>query len=82
VRILLPVFVLGLVVLFSIGVFAPRRSRRLQDWIDDRMERKEERGERSHGRIGNWVATALDWMQRAADAALRGGRRVRGRAES
>jgi len=82
VRILLPVFVLGLVVLFCIGVFAPRRSRRLQGWIDDRMERHEERGERSHGRIGNWIATMLDWMQRATDAALRGGRRVRGKAES
>jgi len=82
VRVLLPVFVLLLVVLFFVGVFAPRRSRRLQGWIDDRMERQEEQGDRSHGRLGNWTAKALDFIQRATDAALRGGRKVRGKAES
>ena len=73
---------LFLVVLFFVGVFAPRRSRQLQGWIDDHMERQEERGDRSRGRLGNWIAKAFDWMQRATDAALRGGRRVRGKAQS
>ena len=82
VRILLPIFVLLLIVLFFVGVFAPRRSRRLQGWIDSHMERNEERGDRSHGRLGNWTAKALDLMQRATDAALRAGRRVRGKAEN
>jgi hypothetical protein len=81
VRILLPIFLLLLVVLFGVGVFAPRRSRRLQDWIDSRMERQEERGDRSRGRLGDWAAKTLDLMQRATDAALRTGRRVRGKAE-
>jgi hypothetical protein len=81
VRVLLPIFVLLLIVLFFVGVFAPRRSRRLQGWIDDRMESQEERGDRSQGRLGTWIAKGLDLMQRAADAALRGGRRVRGKAE-
>src|SRR5215218_6693243 len=51
VRILLPIFVLLLIVLFFVGVFAPRRSRRLQGWIDSHMERGEEREDRSHGRL-------------------------------
>jgi len=79
VRILLPVFVVLIVFLFVFAFAAPRRSERLQSWIDDRMEKGEGKGERKAGRLGRWAAVALDWCQRAADGALRGGRKLRGK---
>lgn len=78
-RLLVPVILLSLVVLFVISVFAPRKSRRLQGWIDDRLERGQEKGDRSAGRVGNWTAKMLALTQRAADKTSQAGRSLRDR---
>lgn len=78
-RILVPLVLLSLVVLFVTGVVAPRRSWRLQGWIDRRLERGQEKGGRSAGRVGNWTAKTLAFTQRAADKTTQAGRRVRDR---
>lgn len=76
-RLLLPVVVLVLIGLFITGVIAPRRSRRVERWIDDRLERGEQRSTRRAGRLGDWTAKSLDVSHRAANKALQLGRRVR-----
>ena len=78
-RLLVPLVLLSLVVLFVISVVAPRKSKRLQGWIDERLERGQEKGDRSAGRIGNWTAKTLDFTQRAADKTSQAGRRLRNR---
>ncbi len=77
-RILLPVAVVTLIGLFMTGVVAPRKSRRVEFWIDERLERAEDKSFRRAGRIGDWIAKFLDFSRRAGDKALELGRRVRG----
>ena len=76
-RLLIPIAVLVLIGLFITGAIAPRRSRRVEHWIDDRLERGESRTRRRGGRFGDWVARTLDISRRAADKALQIGRRAR-----
>ncbi len=78
-RLLVPLVLVGLVLLFVTSVVAPRKSKRLQGWIDERLERAQHKGERSAGRVGNWTAQMLDLGQRAADRTSRAGRRLRDR---
>src|SRR5918997_5269960 len=70
-RLLVPLVLVSLVFLFLISVLAPRKSKRLQGWIDERLERGQEKGDRSAGRIGNWTAKTLAFTQRAADSTSR-----------
>jgi hypothetical protein len=79
VRLLLPLLLAVLLLLFVTSVIAPRKSKRLQRWIDERLEQGQERSGRSAGRIGNWSAKMLDWAQRAADKTSRAGRSIRKR---
>ena len=81
-RILLPLAVLTLIAFFITGAVAPRKSRRLERWVDDRLEKGEEHGARRAGRLGDWTAKALDLCRRASDKALELGRRLRGAASS
>jgi hypothetical protein len=76
-RILLPLGALTLVVLFVIGVVAPRRSHRVERWIDERVERAEASSAHRAGRLGDWTAKSLDLFRRAGDKALEVGRRLR-----
>jgi hypothetical protein len=73
----LPLIIIGTVVLFLTGLIAPRRSKRLERWIDRRLQQARRKGKRRAGRIGDWTAKSLAYGQRLADAALAGGRRVR-----
>jgi di/tricarboxylate transporter len=75
----LPLIVVGLVVLFAAGLIAPRKSVRLQRWMDDRLEEGQERSDRRWGKLGDWLATSLGWLQRAGDATAEAGRRLRER---
>jgi hypothetical protein len=79
VRLLLPLLLIGLVLLFVAGVVAPRKSKRLQGWVDERLESGQQKGERSAGRVGNWTAQMLSFAQRAADRTSQAGRRLRDR---
>jgi hypothetical protein len=74
----LPVVLIALAVLFSTGLVAPRKSRRLESWINDRLERGEDESQERAGFIGDWTAKALCWGQRLVDAAAGAGRSVRG----
>ncbi len=78
-RFLLPLFLLSLVLLLVIGVVAPRKSKRLQSWIDERLKRGQEKSDRSAGRIGNWTAKTLAFTQRATDSTSQAGRKIRDR---
>ena len=77
-RVLLPLVVLTLIGLFVTGAVAPRKSRRVERWIDDRLERAEDKSARRAGRVGDWAAKMLDLSRRAGDKALELGRRLRG----
>ena len=78
-RLLVPLVLISLIVLFVISLVAPRKSKRLQAWIDERLERGQEKGDRSAGRVGNWTAKTLDFTQRAADKTSQAGRRLHDR---
>lgn len=78
-RLLVPLVLISLILLFAISVVAPRKSKRLQGWIDERLERGQEKGDRSAGRVGNWTARTLDFTQRAADKTTKAGRRLHDR---
>ena len=81
-RVLLPLGLLALLVLFVAGVAAPRRSKRLQRWMDARLERGEEKSGEHAGRLGDWTAKALELSRRAGDRTVEAGRRLRGRLPS
>ena len=78
-RLLVPLVLISLLVLFVISAVAPRKSKRLQGWIDERLERGQVKGDRSAGRLGNWTAKTLDFTQRAADKTSETGRRLHDR---
>lgn len=78
-RVLVPLVLLSLVVLFVVSVIAPRKSKRLQGWIDERLERGQDKGDRSAGRLGNVTAKTLALTQAAADKTSRAGRALRER---
>ena len=69
--------VIAMIVLFFAGLIAPRRSKRLERWIDSRLREGRRKSNRNAGRIGDWTAKSLAWGQRLADGALAAGRRVR-----
>ncbi len=78
-RLLVPLVLISLVLLFVISAVAPRKSKRLQGWIDERLERGQQKGDRSAGRVGNWTAKTLAFTQRAADRTSQSGRRLHDR---
>jgi len=74
---LLPILILGTIVMFLAGVIAPRRSKRLEAWVDKRLRKGRRKSERNAGRIGDLTAKSLAYGQRLADGAVKYGRRVR-----
>lgn len=78
-RLLVPLVLLSLVFLFLASLLAPHKSKRLQGWIDERLERGQGKGDRSAGRLGNVTAKTLAMTQRAADKTSRAGRALRDR---
>ncbi len=78
-RLLVPLVLISLALLFVISAVAPRKSKRLQGWIDERLERGQQKGDRSAGRVGNWTAKTLSFTQRAADKTSQAGRRLHDR---
>ena len=79
-KLLAPVIVLVFIFLFFAGLLVPRRSRRLQRWMDNRLRQGERKGGRSGGRVGDWAARALELMRHYGDRTVEAGRRVRGKA--
>jgi hypothetical protein len=75
----IPLLILGTIVLFLAALIAPRRSKRLQRWIKQRMQKGERKANRNAGRLGDWTAKSLDWGQSWVDKVMRGGRKTRGK---
>ncbi|MDQ3958538.1 MAG: hypothetical protein M3273_09475 [Actinomycetota bacterium] len=80
-KLLLVVVALGFVcvVLFVTGVLSPRRSRRMQDKVDEVAQKGEVKGDADAGRLGDVTRDALEKTRRAADASAEKGRDVRDR---
>jgi hypothetical protein len=74
----LPVVILGTIVLFLTGLVIPRKSKRVERWVDQRMKGGRRKADRKGGRLGDWTAKSLWYGQRLADGALVAGRSVRG----
>jgi hypothetical protein len=64
------------IVLFLVGLFSPRRSRRLQGAVDDISRKGEGKSDERAGRLGDVTRDALEKARGAADASARAGRRV------
>jgi hypothetical protein len=75
----LPLLILASIVLFLAALIAPRRSKRLQRWIKDRLQKGKQKGRRKAGWVGDWTAKSLDWGQRWLDTVMSGGRKARGK---
>ena len=75
-RILLVLVALFCVVIFVVGVVAPRRSRRLQRWYDRLLRRGERKGDRSGGKFGDLTEKSIRGARRAGDASAKAGRKV------
>jgi gas vesicle protein len=73
----LPILILGTIVLFLAALIAPRRSKRLQRWIKDRLQKGKRKVNRKAGVIGDWTAKSLDWSQNWVDTVMSGGRKTR-----
>lgn len=77
--VLLILFALFCVVLFVVGVIAPRRSRRMQQKVDALSLRGERKGDDNAGRIGDAATRSLEKMRGAADTSAEKGREVHDR---
>lgn len=75
----LPIILIVALVLFLAGLIAPRKSKRLEGWISDRLERGQQKGRRGAGFLGDWTAKALHWGQKLLEGAASAGRRARDR---
>jgi hypothetical protein len=73
----LPLLILGTIVMFMSGLIAPERSKRLQGWVDGRLQKVKKKGERNAGWVGDWTAKSFRAGQRINTAAVRTGRRLR-----
>jgi hypothetical protein len=76
---ILPILVVAMVVPFLTGLIAPRASKRVERWMDRRVDQVEAEGDRRAGFGGDWTARLLSWGQRLLDAAVEAGRGLRGR---
>ena len=73
----LPLLILGTIVLFFAAVIAPRKSKRLERWVQARLQEGKRKGHRKAGFLGDWTAKSLHWSQRWVDKVMRGGRKTR-----
>jgi hypothetical protein len=67
------------IILFVAGVLSPRRSRRLQERVDELSLKGEDRGARHAGRLGDATQKTLGKMRGAADASAAKGRQIHDR---
>jgi hypothetical protein len=76
---IIPLLIIAVIVLFFAGLIVPERSKRLQRWVDERLEDGEQQGWRKGGRVGDWTAKSLHGGQSVNAAVVRAGRGVRRR---
>ena len=73
----LPLLIIAMIVLFLSGLVVPQRSKRLQAWVDGRLQVGRRKGERNAGWVGDWTARSLKAGQAINTAVVRAGRAVR-----
>ncbi len=76
-RILLALVVVFALLLFLVGLVAPRRSKRLQRRLDRKLRRGEDKGDRRAGKLGDWTETAIRWARKISDRSAEWGRKLR-----
>ncbi|MDQ3933159.1 MAG: DUF6411 family protein [Actinomycetota bacterium] len=64
-------------VLFVVGLVAPRQSKRLQRGLGRQLRRGEDKGDRKAGRLGDWTETAIRWARKISERSAEGGRKLR-----
>lgn len=65
------------VVLFVIGLVAPRRSRKAQRVVLKKLEMLQGEAGRAPGRIGKWLAKPFGKSEQATNKSARAGRKTR-----
>ena len=75
-RILLVLLVLFCIVIFVVGVFSPRRSRKVQRWYDRLLRKGERKGDRKAGKLGDMTEASIRGARKAGDASARAGRKT------
>jgi hypothetical protein len=73
----LPILVIAVLVLFFAGLIVPGRSKRLQIWVDERLQQGREKGRRNAGWVGDWTAKSMKAGQRLNARVVSAGRAVR-----
>ena len=76
---LIVIFAIVCIVLFTVGVIAPRRSRRMQQKVDELSLKAEQKGDDNAGRVGDAATRSLEKMRGAADASAEKGREIHDR---
>ena len=76
-RVILPLLVVFVLVLFVAGLVSPRRSKRLQRRLSRILRRGEETSERRAGRLGDWTETAIRLVRKLTDKSAEMGRKLR-----
>ena len=73
----LPLIILATIVLFMAALIAPRKSKRLERWVQNRLQKGKRKSSRRAGFLGDWTAKSLHWSQKWVDKVMRGGRKTR-----
>jgi hypothetical protein len=73
----LPLLVVAVIVLFFAGLIVPQRSKRLQRWIDDRLQTGKQKSSSRAGFVGDWTAKSLRYGQAINETVVTAGRKVR-----
>jgi hypothetical protein len=74
---ILPLLIIATIVLFFAGLIVPQRSKRLQAWVDGKLQVGKPKSEHNAGWVGDWTAKSLKAGQTVNKAAVRAGRKVR-----
>ena len=74
---ILPLLIIATIVLFFAGLVAPQRSRRLQAWVDGKLQVGKRKSEQNAGWVGDWTAKSLKAGQTVNKAVPRAGRKAR-----
>ena len=64
------------IVAFFVGVFAPRRSKRLEGWVKRIFKRGEGKAQKRAGKLGDATRVMLKWTRRATMKSGESGRTV------
>ena len=80
-RLVAPLIVFLFLGLFLVAAMAPLRGRRLERWVDGKLETGEEHGHDKGGRFGDLSAKSIRVLRRGANNSATAGRRVRKKLE-